>query len=135
MTNIIKEHYMRFYTKSGYCVLEIPARNIIEVSVSCESNYMHQRYCGGKKFHILSTCESYMKGMKVCMIPSDEIDFAAWWNHNHKLMQNLGWVDINISKKHTMRYILDNTKINVYFEHSDVYDGIVITIKGVQDEN
>lgn len=134
MTSIIKERYMKFYTKSGHCILEIPARHVVEVNVSCESNYMYQRYCGGKKFHITrESCK--MKGMEVFMIPSDEIDFVAWWNHNHKFMQDLGWVDIDISKKHTMRYIFDNTKINVYFEHSDVYDENIITIKGVQDEN
>lgn len=131
MTNTITERYIRFYMKNGRCILEIPVSHVLEVNVACEGNYSYQQYCGGKKLHMVRELY-HMKSMDIVMIPpSDEIDFAVWWKNNYKLMQNLGWIDIDASKKCTIRYTIDDMKINVYFEHSDTYNESTITIEGV----
>lgn len=131
MTNTTKERYIRFYMKNGRCILEIPVGYVLEVNVTCEGNYSYQQYRGDKKFHMVRELY-HMKSMDIVIIPpSDEIDFAAWWNNNYQFMQNLGWVDIDASKKCTIRYTIDDMKINVYFENSDTYNESTIIIEGV----
>lgn len=127
------KRYVKFYTKSGRCILEINSTHIVDISVVSDSNYKYQQYRGGKKFRL--TRESYyLRSMEIVFCPCDEIDFVVWWNNHYQYMQNLGWVDIDISSRCILRYIFKDTKTNVHYEHSDTCNESIITIEGVKDE-
>lgn len=134
MTDTKKVRYIRIYSKSGHCIAEFDSRHVVEINVECENKYEYHRYAGGKKFRMAGAGYK-LNSIEIVLLIHNKLDFSTWWRNNYKVMQNVCWIDIMLSNKCTIRYTIENAKVSVSFEQSDMYDEAVIRIIGAEDEN